>query len=418
MNKNYSGRDFSGQSFKDRSEDFRDANFQSAKLQGANFEGLNLSGAVFTHADLRGVNFRNAILNTTDFSYAKMGLNFQFMVVIGSLALFFTLLTLPITLLAGTVIGSTTYMYGKIGAVFGLTTFLIFCFIFILRGTDVALRASIYSIPLITALTAFSGLLISRHETQDFATVIVSVVVSISCGIIPIWNSIANAIIFIYIRAVFGKISANVIGIVLLFTIFLVIINILFASYYGMVVSGDKIPNNFSHFEITNNSLRRLEMEGIPGEIIDKLEKLQNREYSSEEKLVTALQREVGKEQALEYKLEIVESARTFRGSIADVGFGAFFAAAIVDTLIISLSFYAAWRAITKEKKHSFILNLATKFASIGGTSFENADLSDAYFEGVTLRNTNFSGANHTQTCYWTSAKDLEFARELIPFRE
>lgn len=350
MNKNYSGRDLSGKSFKNMDEDFRDANFRAAKLQGANFEGLDLSGAIFADADLRGVNFRNAILNTTDFSYAKMGLNFQFMVLIGSLALFFTLLTLPVTLLAGTVIGSTTHMYGKIGAIFGLTTFFIFCFILILRGTDVALRASIYSVPLIIALTAFSGLFIARPETQDFATIIVSIIVSISCGIIPVWNSIANAIIFIYIRAVFGRISAILVGFVMLCTIFLVIINILFASYYGIVVSGDRVPDSFSHFEITNNSLRRLEMEGIPGEIIDKLEKLQNREYSSAEDLVTALQREIGQEQTLEYKLEIVESARTFRGSISDVGLGAFFGAAIVDILIIALSLYAAWLAISKEK--------------------------------------------------------------------
>ena len=418
MNTNYSGEDFRGKSFKNTGEDFRDANFRAAQLQGANFEGLDLSEANFAYADIRGANFRNTILSNADFSYVKAGLNSRFMILASFLALFFILLTIPVTLMAGVAIGSTIYIYGKQGLPFGLITFFIFYFLFILRGTDVALKISIYSVPILIALVTFFALFVARQVTQMFSEIFVSIIVSISLGLITIWNSVVNAVIFIYFRALLGKIGAIIIGVIVLFIIVFITMNVLVASHYRSDINGNKVPNDLVHFEITDKSLEKLKIVGVPGEVIDKLEKLKNREYHSENTFIAVVEEEVGQEQFIKYKLDIVESSRTFRGSTSDIGSGAFFTAVVVDILIITASLYASWRAVIKEKKHSLILKVATRFASKGGTSFENADLSDAHFEGVTLRSTNFSGAHHTQTCYWTDAKDLEFAKDLIPFRE
>ena len=84
---------------------------------------------------------------------------------------------------------------------------------------------------------------------------------------------------------------------------------------------------------------------------------------------------------------------------------------AVATTVIISLAgHYIAWRALAGDKNFAWIHNLAVTFTSIGGTSFRNADLTNACFTHATLKSTNLEGANLTQTC-WHNAKNLDQAR-------
>ncbi|MEH2401763.1 pentapeptide repeat-containing protein [Nostoc sp.] len=73
-------------------------------------------------------------------------------------------------------------------------------------------------------------------------------------------------------------------------------------------------------------------------------------------------------------------------------------------------SAYIGWRSLTGDEKDASIRSFALAFAATGGTSFRNADLTDADFTGATLKNTDFRKANLTRTRFY-EAKKLDFAR-------
>jgi uncharacterized protein YjbI with pentapeptide repeats len=64
------------------------------------------------------------------------------------------------------------------------------------------------------------------------------------------------------------------------------------------------------------------------------------------------------------------------------------------------LGIYIAWRALAGDEKHAFVRKIAIAFATTGGTSFRNADLTDANFTKATLKSTDFRTANLTRTCF------------------
>ncbi|GGA39314.1 hypothetical protein CYANOKiyG1_57530 [Okeania sp. KiyG1] len=68
------------------------------------------------------------------------------------------------------------------------------------------------------------------------------------------------------------------------------------------------------------------------------------------------------------------------------------------------LTAYIAYRTI-KQDENTFIRNIAIAFAAIGGTSFTDANLTDADFTNATLKSTNFIGANINRTCWKDTIK-------------
>jgi len=82
-------------------------------------------------------------------------------------------------------------------------------------------------------------------------------------------------------------------------------------------------------------------------------------------------------------------------------------AAAVAAT---GLGIYVAWRALVGDEKHALIRTIAIAFAARGGTSFRNADLTDANFTEATLKSTDFRTANLTRTCFRNTEK-LDRAR-------
>ncbi|WP_414754887.1 pentapeptide repeat-containing protein [Anabaena sp. CCY 9910] len=78
--------------------------------------------------------------------------------------------------------------------------------------------------------------------------------------------------------------------------------------------------------------------------------------------------------------------------------------------ILVILGSYIGRRALIENDKQNFISSIAIAFAATGGTSFFDADLTDADFSGATLKNTNFRKANLTRTRFY-EAKKLDLAR-------
>src|SRR6476661_4695643 len=89
---------------------------------------------------------------------------------------------------------------------------------------------------------------------------------------------------------------------------------------------------------------------------------------------------------------------------------GAGAGAGAVAVAVPALGIYIAWRALAGDEKHAFVRKIAIAFAATGGTSFRNADLTDANFTGATLKSTDFRTANLTRTCFRNTEK-LDRAR-------
>ncbi|GAX34152.1 pentapeptide repeat-containing protein [Nodularia sp. NIES-3585] len=96
----------------------------------------------------------------------------------------------------------------------------------------------------------------------------------------------------------------------------------------------------------------------------------------------------------------VVAVAFTGAGAVAFTGAGAF-------TLF---SAYIGWRSLTGNGKEAWVRSFAVAFAATGGTSFRDADLTNADFTGAILRNTDFKKANLTRTRFY-EVKKLDLAR-------
>jgi uncharacterized protein YjbI with pentapeptide repeats len=84
--------------------------------------------------------------------------------------------------------------------------------------------------------------------------------------------------------------------------------------------------------------------------------------------------------------------------------------AVAVAAAAAALGAYIAWRALAGDEKQALIRTIAITFAATGGTSFHNADLTDANFTEATLKSTDFRTANLTRTCFRNTEK-LDRAR-------
>jgi uncharacterized protein YjbI with pentapeptide repeats len=94
------------------------------------------------------------------------------------------------------------------------------------------------------------------------------------------------------------------------------------------------------------------------------------------------------------------------QGIDLDLTFDKFsFGAVTLDGAGTLLSIYVGWRAIKGDEKYSLIRKIAIAFAVSGGTSFRNANLTDANFTAATLKNTDFTKANLTRTCFHKTKK-------------
>jgi len=84
--------------------------------------------------------------------------------------------------------------------------------------------------------------------------------------------------------------------------------------------------------------------------------------------------------------------------------------AGIAAIAILLLTVYLVWRTFTNDRRYGFIQDIAIALASIGGTRFCGANLTDANFSHALLRNTDFRRATLTRSC-WHRVRKLNWAR-------
>ncbi len=90
----------------------------------------------------------------------------------------------------------------------------------------------------------------------------------------------------------------------------------------------------------------------------------------------------------------VAGAAATGAGTVAGAG------TAAIAGAIAWAGNYLASGALAGEEKYAWIHNTAIAIAATGGTSFRNADLTDANFTEATLKSTDFRTANLTRTCF------------------
>lgn len=73
------------------------------------------------------------------------------------------------------------------------------------------------------------------------------------------------------------------------------------------------------------------------------------------------------------------------------------------------LGIFIGWRALSEDPKYASIKAFATAFSAKGGTSFREADLTNADFTEATLKSADFTAANLTRTC-WFHVQKLDHA--------
>ena len=91
-------------------------------------------------------------------------------------------------------------------------------------------------------------------------------------------------------------------------------------------------------------------------------------------------------------------------------GVGSLIVTLVMGGLSAYVSVHVARQALAGQEKHAFVREIAIAFATIGGTSFCSANLTDADFNQATLKSTDFRGATLTRT-NWRKSKMLDRVR-------
>ncbi|HEY9296677.1 MAG TPA: pentapeptide repeat-containing protein, partial [Phormidium sp.] len=82
----------------------------------------------------------------------------------------------------------------------------------------------------------------------------------------------------------------------------------------------------------------------------------------------------------------------------------------VISLCILFASGITGWNAFKSTSPFSGIARLAINLTAVGGTSFQQANLTEADFSQAILKHTDFRDANLTRT-FWRDARGLEFAR-------
>lgn len=84
--------------------------------------------------------------------------------------------------------------------------------------------------------------------------------------------------------------------------------------------------------------------------------------------------------------------------------------AVAIAIAIVLLGRYAGLKAVAVDEKFALVRTIAVALATIGGTSFRGANLTNADFRGATLKNTDIREATLTRT-YWLGTQQLDYTR-------
>ncbi|NET80996.1 MAG: pentapeptide repeat-containing protein [Moorea sp. SIO1F2] len=124
-----------------------------------------------------------------------------------------------------------------------------------------------------------------------------------------------------------------------------------------------------------------------------------------------AMAEALGGSVALAIAVAVAEAVAVAGAEAAAVAFDIAEALALALALaFVLLSMYLGWRALKDDPKNAWIRNLVIGFVATAGTSFYEANLTDADFTGAILNSTDLTKATLTRSCWQNTAK-LDRAR-------
>ncbi|HAX80043.1 MAG TPA: low-complexity protein [Cyanobacteria bacterium UBA11372] len=332
-------------------------NYSYQNLQGKSFKSEDLSNCDFSYSDIRGADFTGAILTDADFSYAQAGMKPQWEI---------TMLILAAILSA--VSGATTVF-----AAYEPVKFLIprppaqspnipefICFLLLLSVNlallFVSLRQGIQKAFSIVAggvaiVVPAIGILaaIGTDRNQFFS-----------------WFRAFRTINFI--EAASGKTDVGIAAIIVPLAISVVATLIVLATLSLAVVLGRVVAEKFEFLIMAEAMAIAVIATGI----------------------VTR------------------NTARYFNNLPSQIGVIAL--ATIFAGVLASLSYYNARKVLAEDENYTWFRQVAIALTVIGGTSFRNANLTEANFSHAILKSTDFTTANTTRTL-WHLSKKLDWAK-------
>lgn len=322
-------------------------NFQWVNLRGQSFKGENLSGADFSRADIRSTNFTNANLQGTTFFRAKCGLQKRWVILLTILSWFIALISGCLSIFYNASVSSILES-SLIDQIFGWVALLVIVIFLILT---------------------------IRHEIR-----IGVVIVTIICAAI------------FAVAVILGLVLS---GSVLVTKIFVVV------TLGGLLVTVTGLGAVAGTLAAAAAMAAAL---AVAGEILGTV---------TGARIFTVVLTELGTESVVKagacvgVLLVAVSGAQTFTVGLESETDKVAEAVAIVITFVGA---YVGWRAMTKKLKDPWVLNFAIVFASVGGTSFYGADLTDANFSGTKLKSTDMRKAILTRV-RWHKTKMLDCVR-------
>ncbi|MBH8574938.1 pentapeptide repeat-containing protein [Nostocaceae cyanobacterium CENA369] len=330
--------------------------YSGQNLRGRSFKGQNLEGANFSGADIRSTDFTGANLQRANFSHATAGLQRRWAIFLVCVSWLLSGVLGFFSVFTGTLIASIFDSSIPENQVAGCTALIvvIVVFIVILRqgfNSAIAITGAIAGVIAIaiTIATAIAGVIVVTIAITGARTTAIAIAIAITiaiAGIIVIAIAIAGIIAITIAEAITIAITIAIAGIIAIAIAITIAIAIAIAG--GITIAG-----------------------------------------------------------AITRAGAIVEV-----GGIAIVGAraGAIVIAIAIAGATALFSGYIAWRAMKGDEKYSLIQNIAVAFAAFGGTSFRNADLTDANFTTATFKSTDFRKAILTHTCF-NKTKKLDRVR-------
>ncbi|OKH31742.1 hypothetical protein NIES2101_41310 [Calothrix sp. HK-06] len=320
--------------------------FSGQNLRGRSFKGQNLEGADFSRADIRGANFTGANLIGANFSKAKAGLQKRSCVLL--------------VVISWLLVGISGFFSAFVGALISLI-FEIF------DSTSITLENQIASWVSLIVIIALIAILIRQgiNSTFAFAFTVVGAVAGAVAFAFTVYGAFAiarfragaevEAFAFAFDKAfAFARAGAVVITVAVAFAI--AFTGAFAIAFTEAVAVAGAIAGAFA-IVIT---VAVAAAEAVAGEV-----------------------------------------ASALKGSYIGTGAGA-----ITGTFVFFLlSVYISRQAMKGSEKYVLICTTAIAFASFGGTSFRDTNLTNTNFNGAILKSTDFRGANLTRTCFQETKK-------------
>lgn len=333
--------------------------FSGQDLQGRSFKGQLLTGANFKAADIRGADFTNAILRGADFSGAIAGLQ-------GSIVTNFSNADIRSTNFTGATLIGTKFSNGKAGLQQQWIITLMFA----------SLLLSSLSGLFSTVTGAWSVYLLSSALGDQVAGLII-----IASSIFFFFSIILEQGLQAFPKAL--GIAGAIVGIL---------------SIVGAIAGNASLPVSV--------------MGGWAGVIfgtgVGIITVVLALAVSTSTAVFVVWAGAVAGGMALGLAVSVTIVASVFSSVTLEVlaGVGSLSMAVAVG----GVSTYIGRQALAGDQRYAFLREMAIAFATIGGTSFRLANLTDSDFTLATLKGTDFRKANLTRTC-WYCSKMLDRVR-------